>query len=311
MKFKAFTLIELLVVIAIIAILAAILFPVFAQAKEAAKKTQCLSNVKQTSTAMQMYMNDYDDTTPTILGPRGGNTSNQIDYYTQLMPYVKSLNLFLCPDRHESNLLYPDNTSAGTCGDSFDYNTYAFNTTGQCLGYGYNWGLTSASGDGLAAARFNTSQWRVNPGISSTTVVTPAQMFAFGETGDSPRYTICVDYIDQYYDIRKQSNLRHGGMFNFAYLDGHAKLVRFNAALNPLWSQGAQDGIAAPSGSAPYGVGQTIALPQNRNDAYNGYCYDPSATDQAFTDNLGIGQTFTCQQSVDFVYSSSTFVPTN
>jgi prepilin-type N-terminal cleavage/methylation domain-containing protein/prepilin-type processing-associated H-X9-DG protein len=59
---RAFTLIELLVVIAIIAILAAILFPVFAQAKEAAKKTSCLSNLKQISLATIMYSNDYDDT---------------------------------------------------------------------------------------------------------------------------------------------------------------------------------------------------------------------------------------------------------
>ncbi|MGV3616485.1 MAG: DUF1559 domain-containing protein [Fimbriimonas sp.] len=61
---KAFTLIELLVVIAIIAILAAILFPVFAQAKEAAKKTQCLSNMKQIGTGMNLYLGDYDDTVP-------------------------------------------------------------------------------------------------------------------------------------------------------------------------------------------------------------------------------------------------------
>jgi prepilin-type N-terminal cleavage/methylation domain-containing protein len=61
---RAFTLIELLVVIAIIAILAAILFPVFAQAKEAAKKTHCVSNTKQTALAAIMYAGDYDDTIP-------------------------------------------------------------------------------------------------------------------------------------------------------------------------------------------------------------------------------------------------------
>ena len=61
MKSRAFTLIELLVVIAIIAILAAILFPVFAQAKVAAKKTQSLSNVKQISTGLMIYSTDYDD----------------------------------------------------------------------------------------------------------------------------------------------------------------------------------------------------------------------------------------------------------
>ena len=64
MKRHAFTLIELLVVIAIIAILAAILFPVFAQAKEAAKKTTTLSNLKQTATAILMYSGDNDDYFP-------------------------------------------------------------------------------------------------------------------------------------------------------------------------------------------------------------------------------------------------------
>ena len=61
---RGFTLIELLVVIAIIAILAAILFPVFAQAREAARKTQCLSNTKQIGTAYMMYLQDFDETFP-------------------------------------------------------------------------------------------------------------------------------------------------------------------------------------------------------------------------------------------------------
>jgi prepilin-type N-terminal cleavage/methylation domain-containing protein len=81
---RAFTLIELLVVIAIIAILAAILFPVFAQAKEAAKKTQALSNVKQLGLGVQMYMTDADDTLP--MSEYGFN----FKWSDFILPYVKS-----------------------------------------------------------------------------------------------------------------------------------------------------------------------------------------------------------------------------
>lgn len=84
MRNKAFTLIELLVVIAIIAILAAILFPVFAQAKEAAKKTQCLSNIKQIGTALNMYLNDNDDSMPQ------SEYGDSIGWYTVVNPYVKN-----------------------------------------------------------------------------------------------------------------------------------------------------------------------------------------------------------------------------
>lgn len=98
---RAFTLIELLVVIAIIAILAAILFPVFAQAKLAAKATADLSNIKQIGTAMVMYANDYDDRY-TFAIPEGwsgapvwGSTS--LSWTLTLQPYVKSLALFRSP----------------------------------------------------------------------------------------------------------------------------------------------------------------------------------------------------------------------
>ena len=84
MKRNAFTLIELLVVIAIIAILAAILFPVFAQAKAAAKKIASLSNLKQVGTGMQIYLADYDDNFPITYAPMPGNTTRY--NYDRLTP---------------------------------------------------------------------------------------------------------------------------------------------------------------------------------------------------------------------------------
>jgi prepilin-type N-terminal cleavage/methylation domain-containing protein len=87
MKKRAFTLIELLVVIAIIAILAAILFPVFAQAKTAAKKTQSLSNLKNLDTAVQIYLSDVDDILPMS---EYGQFDTHVTWATMIYPYVKN-----------------------------------------------------------------------------------------------------------------------------------------------------------------------------------------------------------------------------
>ena len=106
---KAFTLIELLVVISIIAILAAILFPVFAQAKEAAKKTACLSNTKQMALGLQMYTGDSDDTLPNTsweqetasgypgtFNPQNPTGAYQIHWTYLVQPYVHNWNIFVC-----------------------------------------------------------------------------------------------------------------------------------------------------------------------------------------------------------------------
>ena len=104
-KRSGFTLIELLVVIAIIAILAAILFPVFAQAREKARQTSCLSNNKQVGMGFMMYAQDYDETfSPSRFAGTGqacigcvDNTNNRLPWTVQIYPYVKNGGVFSCP----------------------------------------------------------------------------------------------------------------------------------------------------------------------------------------------------------------------
>ena len=109
---KGFTLIELLVVIAIIAILAAILFPVFAQAREKARQTSCLSNMKQIGTAVQLYVDDYDETFPTCywFSAQTWEGNPMINSWPgHFLPYIKNVNIFVCPSAT------PYDASDGNC----------------------------------------------------------------------------------------------------------------------------------------------------------------------------------------------------
>jgi len=208
---SAFTLIELLVVIAIIAILAAILFPVFAQAREKARGISCLSNAKQIGTSFYMYVQDYDETTPSLGGSSG-------DYEDHLFPYVKNAGLFFCPDRND-------------CCDSYQPN---ISPAGKEIGYGYNWGFHRRGGGLLGGQQYidpnNTGLGKYIPGISLAQMVAPAQLFAFGDSYDTPRVTMNMTFLLCTWPGTSNSSLRHsGGHFNVGFADGHAKQVYYRA----------------------------------------------------------------------------------
>jgi prepilin-type N-terminal cleavage/methylation domain-containing protein/prepilin-type processing-associated H-X9-DG protein len=107
MKRRGFTLIELLVVIAIIAILAAILFPVFAKAREKARQSSCLSNVKQLMLAFMQYKQDYDEKWPSMYwGGANWEPAASGWWGGEIAPYVKNTQIFLCPSKSDTVCSY-------------------------------------------------------------------------------------------------------------------------------------------------------------------------------------------------------------
>lgn len=230
---KAFTLIELLVVIAIIAILAAILFPVFAQAKLAAKKTSSLSNCKQLGTSMQIYVGDYDDVTPSVWGSNDTAQCNEAlgleagcsnEWWMPLFPYFKSINLVYSSERDRPDNSWPRKKYGAT----------------KVSAYGYNWGPFGWRGGGLlekqvvvARPTGQTGTGNMNSGKSMTSIVEPAGTFAFGDTYDTPRATVGMGFAGDTYTGFTNAGLRYGGQFNYVFADGHAKAHKVVGGMLP------------------------------------------------------------------------------
>jgi len=206
---KAFTLIELLVVIAIIAILAAILFPVFTQAKEAAKATACLSNMKQIGLSLTLYQTDYDDqiffrtVSPTSIGRTRVTDPTYMSksqnpglyyrelWYSLLIPYIKSSKMWACPSDAQPTL------SLDTMGISSIPRSY----------------IVSSAVEDLTASQV--------PSTASTIVVTEK----WSAPGDTWVDQMDGDMLPQALnpnEMNTPANRHHGGMNN-AFFDGHAK----------------------------------------------------------------------------------------
>ncbi len=139
---RAFTLIELLVVIAIIAILASILFPVFAQTREKARQTTCVSNLKQLSSALQMYTQDADEMTMLAQSNVG---SSSYRWPQLLSPYIKNRGFVLCPTADYETPVFGTTTYQDTINDptgNGGVNDYYY---GLYPSYGYNYAYLSPS----------------------------------------------------------------------------------------------------------------------------------------------------------------------
>lgn len=244
---KAFTLIELLVVIAIIAILAAILFPVFAQAKLAAKKTQALSNAKQICTAQLMYVNDYDDMSPSL---------GQGDWTDHLYPYVKNEDLFLNPIRNDFDGGCLSRVAAGT-----ETLPGAGSDEPGCkyVGFGYNWGPIKRRGGGMLQRQQKNAQgnWYI-PGISETQITNPANMFNYTTSYDTPRITMGIQFFMCTFTGTTTSQMFFGGLVPVSYADGHAKSLQFKGGFGDNAAENNE-----------------FATPANLSLIVD-YCYDPS-----------------------------------
>lgn len=232
---RGFTLIELLVVIAIIAILAAILFPVFAQAKLAAKKSVALNSVKEIGLGMNLYVNDSDDTTPIVFTVNG---QGSVDVYQTMQPYIKNMDLFF-----SSEWTQTAGASVGGGSASCDntntpagYYVPSGNNAKRCVAYGYNWGFGIWAGGALVGPEQAWSNGMVTPGISMTAVDEPTKLAAFGDSYNGRRYTISAigSDLEYYTGTRNNNSLRYGGSFNFAFVDGHAKATKVSGySFNP------------------------------------------------------------------------------
>lgn len=207
---KAFTLIELLVVIAIIAILAAILFPVFAQAREKARQASCLSNTRQISMGMMMYVSDNDEQFVSCTGT--------YRWYDPMYPYVKNAQVFRCPSMTDRTNPNTDYVFSGV----FAHGTAlaAFTTPAATI-------MLSERADGVPYDGYHP--W---PNIGSQNWDDLAGYYA----GDGHNWF--VDHI---------AKTRHTGGSNYGFADGHSRWMRWEATIQaPLPGMHNPDRLVPP-----------------------------------------------------------------
>jgi len=202
-----FTLIELLVVIAIISLLAAILFPVFARARENARKTSCMNNLKQIGIGITQYTQDYDELMPAV-----SLSSPNPRWHENIQAYVKSAQIFKCPSNSSKVFI----TGAPTNTYLNHYLGNGNNNLGAAAGTGFNFRrpLDATLPDGSAEATTSLSD-----------IQAPAQCITVSENKGSRN-------TSNLYSISAAGGMdftNHLGSTNFLFADGHVKALKPSA----------------------------------------------------------------------------------
>jgi len=251
---SGFTLIELLVVIAIIAILAAILFPVFAQAREKARTTSCLSNFKQGTLAWMMYIEDYDENmVPMWTGGHqgtpgayaGGGDGGDMLWPYLLNPYIKSWQIFHCPSSTDPGGVWGAGPAAWVGNWQWDSNLgYNYLSLGQWNACADTAGVSLASIDAPAfticmvdsAFQSGANPYPTNAQQGTSFVNAPAQFAAIDPAPISCTWVWSVSASPAGgFDWTKPGTTpdftgwtinRHTGGENVSWADGHAKFQR-------------------------------------------------------------------------------------
>jgi len=193
---RGFTLIELLVVIAIIAILAAILFPVFAKAREKARQSSCLSNIKQISLGILQYAQDYDEKIS-----RCGTLTPRSYWNSYVEPYLKNRQVLVCPSRSGGNFPgYAQNSTISYWGDTVNIATYP--GTGKALGD------IAKPAETILVAESDANGLVSYAGACYGNCAGMDQVSKAPGSTKYPAYKACIT---------------HNEGSNFAYFDGHAK----------------------------------------------------------------------------------------